>query len=144
MRLPSSVYAKHASNFEFISFILHALTYTPRAMAPTRTSSDDNKYAVPSLEEIIFSCGICQATVSELYPASEDNPASHSDDDDGMGTKLWIGNCVHVFCGRHVDGGGEFSRYSWPLQARADYVRNPFPLEQRPATSRVSGLRPPR
>lgn len=90
----------------------------PPAMAPTRTNSDvddddsssSSRHAVPSLEEIIFSCGICQATVSELYPVHEDHLASHAaDDDDGMGIKLWIGNCVHVFCGRHVEGGGQFT-----------------------------------
>lgn len=101
-------------------------------MAPTRTNSDDKKYTVPSLEEIIFSCGICLATVSELYPANEDHPGSHSDEDDGLGTKLWIGNCVHVFCGRHLDGGGESTRCSWPLKSRADCIGVPFHSSSEP------------
>lgn len=76
-------------------------------MAPARVSSDESERPVPPLEEIIFSCGVCQATVSDLYPANGDNPHSHSDTDDGMGTRLWIANCVHVFCGRHLEGGGK-------------------------------------
>ncbi|USW58736.1 hypothetical protein Slin15195_G120550 [Septoria linicola] len=87
-------------------------------MAPARADSDGSKYTPPSLEEIIFSCGICQATVSELYPPDADNPHSHSGDDDGMGTKLWIANCVHIFCGRHLDGGGvPFHSSNEPPQA---------------------------
>lgn len=77
-------------------------------MAPARADSDDSKYSPPSLEEIIFSCGICQATVSDLYPSDADDPHSHSGDENGMGTKLWIANCVHIFCARHLDGGGEW------------------------------------
>lgn len=117
-------------------------------MAPTRTNSDDdNRHAVPSLEEIIFSCGICQATVSELYPAHENHPASHAaDDDDGMGIKLWIGNCVHVFCGRHVEGGGQFTHRLGGIRllvrslANAFSSRCPFPFEQRSTAGRMPGV----
>ncbi|KAM3420580.1 hypothetical protein BST61_g3842 [Cercospora zeina] len=87
-------------------------------MAPARVSSVDSENPAPALEEIIFSCGVCQATVSDLYPTSADNPNSHSDTDDGMGVKLWIASCVHVFCGRHLEGGGvSFHSRDQPPQA---------------------------
>ncbi|KAF2210392.1 hypothetical protein CERZMDRAFT_99455 [Cercospora zeae-maydis SCOH1-5] len=87
-------------------------------MAPARVSSVESEHLAPALEEIIFSCGVCQATVSELYPANVDNPNSHSDTDDGMGVKLWIADCVHVFCGRHLEGGGvPFHSRDQPPQA---------------------------
>lgn len=64
-----------------------------------------------SLEEIIFSCDICQATVSEVYATKEHHKGFHSgsSDNDGNGivTRFWIGACSHVFCGKHLDGGGK-------------------------------------
>jgi hypothetical protein len=70
----------------------------------------DNPPDVP-LEEIIFSCEVCQATVSEIYATKESHEGFHSgsseDGGNGIVTKLWIGECSHVFCGKHLEGGGE-------------------------------------
>ncbi|KAK5138392.1 hypothetical protein LTR08_003453 [Meristemomyces frigidus] len=59
------------------------------------------------LEEIVFSCGICQATVSEVYASKDSNHGFHSGsgDDDGVVTKLWIADCSHITCGKHLEGG---------------------------------------
>lgn len=63
-----------------------------------------------SLEEIIFSCDVCQATVSEVYATKEQHDGFHSgssqDRNNGIVAKFWIGECSHVFCGRHLEGGG--------------------------------------
>jgi len=61
------------------------------------------------LEEIVFSCTICQAIPSEVYATKESNQGFHSGsgDEDGVVTKLWIAECAHVFCGKHLTGGGE-------------------------------------
>lgn len=61
------------------------------------------------VEEIIFSCDICQKTVSELYANKESNQGFHSGsgDDDGIVTKMWIANCSHITCATHLQGGGE-------------------------------------
>jgi hypothetical protein len=64
------------------------------------------------LPEVIFSCGICQATPSEIYRSHERNKGFHSgsSDDDGVVTRLWISECMHVTCGKHLPGGGMYSR----------------------------------
>ncbi|KAK6440124.1 hypothetical protein LTR95_003643 [Oleoguttula sp. CCFEE 5521] len=57
--------------------------------------------------EIVFSCGICQATVSEVYASRESNKGFHSNsgDDDGVVTRMWIADCTHLFCSKHLLGG---------------------------------------
>lgn len=62
-----------------------------------------------SIEEIVFSCSICQALVSEVYSTTESNQGFHSGagDEDGIVTKMWITECSHVTCAKHLEGGGE-------------------------------------
>ena len=77
-------------------------------MAPAEPSSDSSSAESLALPEIIFSCGICQATVTEVYATPESNKGFHSGsgDDDGIVTRLWIAECSHVICGKHLTGGG--------------------------------------
>jgi hypothetical protein len=77
-------------------------------MAPVEPSSDASSAESLALPEIIFSCGICQATVTEVYATPESNKGFHSGsgDDDGIVTRLWIAECSHVICGKHLAGGG--------------------------------------
>lgn len=77
-------------------------------MAPAEPSSDASSARNLSLPELIFSCGICQASVSEIYATPESNKGFHSGsgDDDGIVTRLWIAECSHVTCGQHLAGGG--------------------------------------
>lgn len=60
------------------------------------------------LQELIFSCCVCQATVSEIYAAREHNKGFHSGsgDNGGVVIRLWIAECAHAFCGKHLEGGG--------------------------------------
>jgi len=60
------------------------------------------------LQEIVFSCGVCQATSSEIYATKESNHGFHSGsgDDEGIVTKMWIAECSHITCGKHLPGGG--------------------------------------
>ena len=72
------------------------------------SSTEIGGHGLP-LEEIVFSCGVCQATVSELYASKDSNQGFHSGsgNEDGVVTKLWIAGCSHVTCGKHLEGGGE-------------------------------------
>jgi hypothetical protein len=80
------------------------------AMAPAEPTSDSSSAQSLTLPEVIFSCGICQATVSEVYTTLESNKGFHSGsgDDDGIVTRLWIAECSHVSCGKHLEGGGRW------------------------------------
>ena len=78
-------------------------------MAPVASSpptSDDDKFP---LEEIVFSCCVCQATVSEVYATVESNHGFHSGsgDEHGIVTKMWIAGCSHVTCAKHLENGGK-------------------------------------
>lgn len=77
----------------------------PVASSSTQVASDD----VP-VEEIVFSCAICQATLSEVYATTEYNKGFHSGsgDDDGIVTKMWITECSHVTCAKHLENGGVY------------------------------------
>ena len=83
-------------------------------MAPTSSSTEPDADDLP-LEFIVFSCGICQATLPEVYATRESNHGFHSGsgDDEGIVTKLWIGECSHIMCGKHLPGGGESRGWRW-------------------------------
>ncbi|KAK0284100.1 hypothetical protein LTR35_005814 [Friedmanniomyces endolithicus] len=70
------------------------------------SSEEDAEEALP-LELIVFSCGVCQATLPEVYATKENNKGFHSDSggDNGVVTKLWIAECSHIMCGKHLPGG---------------------------------------
>ena len=77
-------------------------------MAPAASSSpkpNDDEFPIA---EIVFSCAICQATVSDVYASTESNHGFHSGDgdDDGIVTKMWIAECSHVTCAKHLENGG--------------------------------------
>jgi hypothetical protein len=68
--------------------------------------------------ELIFSCGICQATLSEVYATKEDNQGfnhgSGGSDEDGENvaphgyvTKMYVAQCSHITCIKHLPGGGK-------------------------------------
>lgn len=82
------------------------------AMSPVEPSSDSSSVQSLTLPELIFSCGICQATVSDVYATAESNKGFHSGsgDDDGIVTRFWIAECSHVSCGKHLAGGGVLRR----------------------------------
>ena len=71
--------------------------------------SDASSAQPLSLPELIFSCGTCQASISEIYATPEDNKgfSSGSDDGNGIVTRLWIAECSHVTCDKHLSGGGQ-------------------------------------
>lgn len=87
------------------------------AMAPVEPTSDSSSAQNLTLPKVIFSCGICQATVSEVYAMPESNKGFHSGsgDDDGIVTRLWIAECSHVSCGKHLAGGGAPHRLAYTV-----------------------------
>jgi hypothetical protein len=75
------------------------------AIAP----DDGRNTATPAtLQDIVFSCEICHATIPEIYASPESNGGIHGGarDEQGIVTKLWITDCAHVTCTKHLDGGG--------------------------------------
>ena len=60
--------------------------------------------------DIVFSCTICQDTLSTIYADDDRNDGLHKTGegpDHGKVTKLWLTECAHLTCGKHLPGGGQ-------------------------------------
>ena len=73
-------------------------------MAHSKPSLD----AALSAADIMFSCTICQETLSSIYAEHDDNRGLRKSGDprDGTMTKLWLTECAHLSCAKHFEGGG--------------------------------------
>lgn len=77
-----------------------------------------------SATDIVVSCSICQDTLSNIY-ADDDGSSGlrkSTDPHSGRITKLWLTECAHLTCGKHLDGGGA------PFHAEDEVPRAPCPL----------------
>ncbi|KAL8928370.1 MAG: hypothetical protein Q9172_000962 [Xanthocarpia lactea] len=62
----------------------------------------------PETIDFILSCSICQDTLSTVYAQHDNNEGLHqgTDNTNGAITKLWLTECAHVTCAKHLEGGG--------------------------------------
>jgi hypothetical protein len=67
--------------------------------------------------DVIFSCSICQATISEIYATLQGDQGFKSNSDgsekEHVVTKLWLTECSHLTCSLHLEGGGEDDVFSF-------------------------------
>jgi len=58
--------------------------------------------------EVIFSCGICQDTFKTIYSEPDGNSGlrNSADSTKGAVVKLWLTECAHLTCGKHLEDGG--------------------------------------
>ncbi|MCJ1469899.1 hypothetical protein MMC07_008543 [Pseudocyphellaria aurata] len=77
---------------------------SPKALMsePTCQSS----YLTPL--DIIVSCSICQQSICDIYAAPEQSDGLRQGPDLGNGkiTRLWLAECGHFTCTKHLAGGG--------------------------------------
>jgi len=61
-----------------------------------------------SATDIVLSCTICQETLASIYAEDDENRGLRktNDPDNGRITKLWLTECAHLTCGKHLQGGG--------------------------------------
>jgi hypothetical protein len=76
------------------------------SMAPSREESHASDKHDPPLQQLIFSCQVCHATVSELYSRPEPNLNPQTRQEDGLMINLWMASCAHLICSKHLEGGG--------------------------------------
>jgi hypothetical protein len=68
--------------------------------------------------DIIFACTICQATLDQIY----EHPESTKGLRDGRSPvdrpvcKLWLTECGHLTCGKHLEGGGTYHLFAHAVQ----------------------------
>ncbi|KAL9596416.1 MAG: hypothetical protein Q9219_005800 [cf. Caloplaca sp. 3 TL-2023] len=57
--------------------------------------------------DLIISCSICQQTLSAVYAELDgtDGLRQGPDHTNGSVTKLWLTECAHITCGKHLEGG---------------------------------------
>ncbi|KAL8842870.1 MAG: hypothetical protein Q9176_002506 [Flavoplaca citrina] len=68
-------------------------------------TDDAARRSRPETIDFILSCSICQDTLSTLYAQSDkDGLRQGTDDYDGAITKLWLTQCAHVSCAKHMEG----------------------------------------
>lgn len=78
---------------------------------PTARTSMTEDVARPGTIHFILSCSICQSTLSTIYEEHENNDGLHRGigNPDGQITKLWLTECAHLTCAKHLEGGGIFT-----------------------------------
>lgn len=58
----------------------------------------------------IYACSICCASFADIYEGHRETVQGFSDGinpKERLVTRLYLANCCHVFCGKHLEGGGE-------------------------------------
>ena len=61
--------------------------------------------------DIVFCCTICQETLSTICADDEQQNGLRKGNEDphhSKVTKLWLTECAHLTCGKHLPGGGKF------------------------------------
>lgn len=59
--------------------------------------------------DIIVSCSVCQRSISDIYATPEQGDGLRQGPDLGNGkiTRLWLTECGHFTCTKHLAGGGK-------------------------------------
>ncbi|KAK8255032.1 hypothetical protein HDK77DRAFT_20595 [Phyllosticta capitalensis] len=75
--------------------------------------------------DVIFTCDICQASISDLYQnddSATDFQDGRSEGSDRRVTSLWLTSCMHLTCGTHLEGGGA------PFHPKGEHPQAPCPV----------------
>jgi hypothetical protein len=96
---------------------------------------------VPSGEEaaplnFIYACSVCCYTLADVYEGHKESVQGLSDginSKDRIVTHLYLASCCHVFCGSHLEGGGQFHHQILYQVTSLQIAAPPFhPEGQRP------------
>ncbi|KAJ4378285.1 hypothetical protein N0V86_005985 [Didymella sp. IMI 355093] len=85
------------------------------AMEPAAPSAPQTLASDP--RNFIYACSICCATFADTYEGHNETVQGLSDGinpKDRLVTKLYLSSCCHVFCGEHIEGGGQKPRALCP------------------------------
>ncbi|KAL8660039.1 MAG: hypothetical protein Q9226_000117 [Calogaya cf. arnoldii] len=71
-------------------------------------TEDAARQSRPETVDFILSCSICQDTLSTIYGRDRNRDGLHqgTDNTDGAINKVWLTECAHVTCAKHLEGGG--------------------------------------
>jgi hypothetical protein len=118
LNAPHLLCAHH--NIRAFSVSFHALTLLA-AMASESVIVPPSEAAAPL--NFIYSCSVCCYTLADVYEGRVETVKGLSDginSKERLVTHLYLASCCHVFCGSHLDGGGEFKAESALVQKETD------------------------
>ncbi|KAI9827059.1 MAG: hypothetical protein M1819_007051 [Sarea resinae] len=74
--------------------------------------------------DLIFSCHVCQDSLHEIYKELDHNEGLRDGPDSSQGRviKLWLTECAHLTCGKHLENGGA------PFHPAGQQPRAPCPV----------------
>jgi hypothetical protein len=75
------------------------------------TEHDSNTQPNASLAPLnfVFACSVCCLTIADAYEGREETVQGLSDGinpKDRLVARTYLASCCHVFCGKHLEGGG--------------------------------------
>lgn len=86
----------------------------------TITPAAHRKARLPLPIEVIFSCQVCNNPISEIYEEPDTDKGfrdSNGSSTEHPVTKLWLTECSHLTCGKHLEGGGKCAAFEQPRSA---------------------------
>ncbi|KAL8835352.1 MAG: hypothetical protein Q9170_003341 [Blastenia crenularia] len=111
----------------------------PRLLGARGLSMAASSALQPSIADFVLNCSICQETISAIYANldSNDGLCTGTDHTDGSITKLWLTECAHIVCSKHLKGGDESVKMLYRIQGvvkgafdeniPAEYLQVPAP-----------------
>ena len=85
-----------------------ATSQTPLLTASTLAAHTQQDMHPISHHDMVFSCCVCHKTLSEIYDDGDHQSGLHHEPNQPTGriVKLYLTECAHVVCAKHLEGGG--------------------------------------
>lgn len=94
--------------------VIHCYTFSTLIfLRPIMSISQESMKFQFSPADIVLSCTICQETLSTIYADIDRSPGLRQNGEEphtSKITKLWLTECAHLTCGKHLPGGGKSAR----------------------------------
>ena len=115
VRISSSTSSSIHARDRFLPSIGEPKCRNPAFLLTSIMANTQKSLAIRAID-LIFSCTICQETLSSIYSSAEgdgDRGLHRSGDpQSGRVTKLWLTECAHLTCAKHLQGGGDLTLVS--------------------------------
>jgi hypothetical protein len=123
LRVPRLHRIEHQVRTFSLSFHRLAVSVT---MASGSVTVPPGEAAAPL--NFIYACSVCSYTLADVYEGHVETVKGLSDGinpKERLVTHLYLASCCHVFCGSHLDGGGECGVGSPFVSANTDLDEAP-------------------
>lgn len=91
-------------------FTTRSCIFYPTSAIPTVMESGKSQTLQdPDTLNFIYACSVCGVTFADIHESHNETVQGLSDGinpKERLVTKLYLSGCSHVFCGKHIEGGG--------------------------------------